>query len=62
MKVTLELVGTDKEKEQKTLSIQKADIENKNITLSLAYQEIVLSIDDLEKAIKYIKGVSNEKI
>jgi len=56
MKVDLTLNGKDGKDEVVALQLIKNSLQDEDIKIKISYSEVKINLEDLEKAIKYIKG------
>lgn len=56
MKVNLTLNGKDEKSEVIELQLSKNSLDDETIKIKVSYSEVVINLEELEEAIKYIKG------
>lgn len=56
MKIDLTLNGKDEKEKDIELQLIKNSFKGESIKVKISYCEVTIDLEDLEKAIKYIKG------
>lgn len=56
MKIQLTITGTDKDGKEQSLEMKKESLESDQINISIGYQDITLSQEQLQEAINYLKA------
>ena len=56
MKIDLGLIGTDEKEEKIDLHLIANSVGEEFVKVKISYQEIKVSLEELENAVKYIKG------
>lgn len=55
MKIQLTITGTDKDGKEQSLEMKKENLESDQINISIGYQDITLSQEQLQEAMEYLK-------
>lgn len=60
MQINLKIIGTDEDKKEQYLELNKNDENNNSLKVTIGYQSAIVTLDELKKAIDYLEVKEDE--